>query len=248
MIADLDVTGKFAYIAARLLDVNPATNTETLVARGDYRIDPNRPDGLQAFQLPPGAWHFAAGHVPELELLGRTRHTAPLQRHLLDRGLEPTAAAARHEIPDTPGTPAVVKTPLPAVTSNTPPCARPTAAISPNGSHASRMRLTVTGTAAEFPCAQASAATQRAEHVTHVYVTVSTSAPHHRCAFLTAKGKLSAPRACDKPNELLARGTTNWQLRVKVHLAARRYLVKSQAVDDRHTRGRLSAITLVVRR
>lgn len=69
--ADLKVTGKFAYIAARLLDVDPATNTETLVARGDYRTDPNAPNGRQTFQLHEGAWHFAAGHIAELELLGR---------------------------------------------------------------------------------------------------------------------------------------------------------------------------------
>jgi dienelactone hydrolase len=69
--AELNVTGEYAYIAARLLDVNPATNTETLVARGIYRIDPNAPDGIQTFQLNAGAWHFAAGHVPKLELLGQ---------------------------------------------------------------------------------------------------------------------------------------------------------------------------------
>ena len=153
-----------------------------------------------------------------------------------------------HEIPGAPGTPRVVEMPLPAVTSNTPPCGQPATAISGTGSHASRMRLTVTGTASEFPCAQASAATTRAEHVKHVYVTVSTKAPHDRCAFLRANGKLSAPRGCGKPIDLLARGTTNWRLRVKVHLAAGRYLVKSQAVDRRHARGRWSAITLVVRR
>lgn len=76
--ADLNVTGNDAYIAARLLDVDPATNTETLVARGVYRIDPNAPDGRQTFQLNPGAWHFAAGHVPKLELLGQdTPYTRP---------------------------------------------------------------------------------------------------------------------------------------------------------------------------
>ena len=69
--ADLNVTGDYAYIAARLLDVNPKKNTETLVARGLYRIDPNAPDGVQTFQLNAGAWHFAAGHIPKLELLGQ---------------------------------------------------------------------------------------------------------------------------------------------------------------------------------
>ena len=62
------VTGDFAYIAARLWDVDPSTNTETLVTRGLYRIDA---DGTQTFQLHPGAWHFASGHIAKLELLGQ---------------------------------------------------------------------------------------------------------------------------------------------------------------------------------
>jgi dienelactone hydrolase len=69
--ATLNVTGQFAYIAARLWDVDPATNTETLVARGLYRINENSPNGQQTFQLHPGAWHFAPGHIPKLELLGQ---------------------------------------------------------------------------------------------------------------------------------------------------------------------------------
>ncbi|HEX7355827.1 MAG TPA: CocE/NonD family hydrolase [Mycobacteriales bacterium] len=76
--ADLSVTGPYAYLAARLLDVDPATNTETLVARGAYRIDPSAPNGRQTFQLHPGAWHFASGHVPTLQLLGEdTPYTRP---------------------------------------------------------------------------------------------------------------------------------------------------------------------------
>jgi hypothetical protein len=75
--ADLNVTGNYAYIAARLLDVNPATNTETLVARGIYRIASNAPDGRQQFQLYPAAWHFAAGHIPKLELLGQDSGQKP---------------------------------------------------------------------------------------------------------------------------------------------------------------------------
>lgn len=69
--ANLHVTGTFPYIVARLLDVDPATNTETLVARGTYRIDRSTRNGRLTFQLHPGAWHFAAGHIPELELLGQ---------------------------------------------------------------------------------------------------------------------------------------------------------------------------------
>jgi hypothetical protein len=69
--ANLNVTGQFAFIAARLWDVDPSTNTETLVARGLYRINGNAPNGKQTFQLHPGAWAFAAGHIPKLELLGQ---------------------------------------------------------------------------------------------------------------------------------------------------------------------------------
>jgi dienelactone hydrolase len=69
--ADLQVTGEFAYIATRLVDVDPATNTKTLVSRGAYRLDPKSPNGRQTFQTSANAYHFAAGHIPELELLGR---------------------------------------------------------------------------------------------------------------------------------------------------------------------------------
>lgn len=69
--ADLQVTGQYAYIAARLLDVDPATNTATLVSRGVYRIAPNAAFGRRTFQLWANGWHFAPGHIPELELLGR---------------------------------------------------------------------------------------------------------------------------------------------------------------------------------
>ncbi len=69
--ADLRVKGEFAYIAARLVDVDPATKTETLIARGAYRIDPAAPDGRQTFQLSANGWRFAPGHIPKLELLGR---------------------------------------------------------------------------------------------------------------------------------------------------------------------------------
>lgn len=69
--AELAVAGDHAYVAGRLLDVDPTTGTETLIARGVYRIDPKAPDGKATFQLHPAAWRFAGGHVAKLELLGR---------------------------------------------------------------------------------------------------------------------------------------------------------------------------------
>src|SRR5207302_2336219 len=71
VIARLTETGSFGFVASRLWDVDPASGMETLVARGLYRLDPSAPSGLQVFQLHPGAWHFAAGHIPKLELLGQ---------------------------------------------------------------------------------------------------------------------------------------------------------------------------------
>ncbi len=117
VIADLKVTGKFAYIAARLLDVNPATRTETLVARGVYRIDPNAPDGLQMFQLHPNAWHFAAGHVAKLELLGQdTPYLRPANGAFSISVSNLQLRLPVHEVPGARGTPPVVRKPLSVVT------------------------------------------------------------------------------------------------------------------------------------
>jgi hypothetical protein len=66
--ADVTPSGLYPYLAARLWDVDPTTNTEILVDRGVYRI---LGGGVQTFQLHPGAWHFAPGHIPKLELLGQ---------------------------------------------------------------------------------------------------------------------------------------------------------------------------------
>ena len=67
VIATLKVSGTFPALAERLWDVGP-DGRQTLVARGLYRPSG---DGRVVFQLHPGAWHFAAGHVPKLQLLAR---------------------------------------------------------------------------------------------------------------------------------------------------------------------------------
>jgi hypothetical protein len=68
VIVELDVSGSFAQLAARLWDVAPDA-TQTLVSHSLHRP---RTDNLgpQVYQLHPNGWHFAAGHRPKLELLG----------------------------------------------------------------------------------------------------------------------------------------------------------------------------------
>jgi hypothetical protein len=66
VIARFAAAGAYAQVAARLWDVAP-DGTQTLVARGVYRP---RGKDREVFQLSPGAWRFAAGHVAKLELLG----------------------------------------------------------------------------------------------------------------------------------------------------------------------------------
>ena len=111
--ADLNVTGQFGYVAERLVDVDPATNTETLVARGVYRIDPNAPNGRQVLQLHPGAWHFAAGHIPELELLGRDApYLRPSNGTFTISVSNLQLRLPVHETAGAPGTPSVVIKPL----------------------------------------------------------------------------------------------------------------------------------------
>jgi hypothetical protein len=66
IIANVDVPSPNSEVAARLVDVSPE-GTETLIARGVYR--PEGGPQQMLFQLHPQAYHFAAGHVPKLELL-----------------------------------------------------------------------------------------------------------------------------------------------------------------------------------
>ena len=110
--ADLTVTGQWAYIAARLLDVDPATNTETLVARGLYRIDPAAPNGRQTFQLHANGWRFADGHVPKLELLGQDApYSRPSNTPFTIEVSNLELRLPVHDDPGAPGTSAAVELP-----------------------------------------------------------------------------------------------------------------------------------------
>lgn len=112
--ADLNVTGEFAYIAARLLDVDPAANTKTLIARGLYRIDPDAPNGRQTFQLHANGWRFVAGHIPRLELLGRDApYARPSNGTFSITVSNLQLRLPVHEVPGAPGTPAEVTQPAP---------------------------------------------------------------------------------------------------------------------------------------
>lgn len=108
VVATLNVTGEFPEVAARLWDVDPATNTETLVARGLYRVQSS---GRQVFQLHPGAWHFAAGHTAKLELLGQD---APYARASNGQfSIAVSTLQLRLPVHDAPGSSPAVGQPLP---------------------------------------------------------------------------------------------------------------------------------------
>lgn len=65
VIAKLAVSGDYAQLAARLWDVAPDGKTQTLVARGLYRPQPDA-----VFQLHANGWRFKEGHVAKLQFLG----------------------------------------------------------------------------------------------------------------------------------------------------------------------------------
>ncbi len=67
VIAQLDVTGVNAQVAARLWDVAP-DGRQLLVSRQVLR--PRANGKPEPFQLQPAGWHVAPGHVVKLELLG----------------------------------------------------------------------------------------------------------------------------------------------------------------------------------
>jgi hypothetical protein len=70
VVADYTLPGNTSQVAARLLDVDPATGLETLVARGLWRPASGGPK-RQVFQLHPAAWQVQPGHVVKLELLAK---------------------------------------------------------------------------------------------------------------------------------------------------------------------------------
>jgi len=111
--AKLTARGTYPMLVERLWDVDPTTGTETLVDRGDYRLT-GAGTTTATFQLHPGAWHFAAGHVPKLELLSQD----PSYLRTSNGAFTITVDDLRLQLPvhDRPGAPGVPKTVKPFVT------------------------------------------------------------------------------------------------------------------------------------
>ena len=65
---DADPSAPDMYVAARLWDVDPATDMQTLVDRGVFRLGGSEPQANIAFQLFGNGWAFAPGHNMKLEL------------------------------------------------------------------------------------------------------------------------------------------------------------------------------------
>jgi hypothetical protein len=76
VIAEITSAGSDSQIAARLLDVDPGTGNQTLVARGLWRPAISGTPVRQVFQTHPAGYMFAAGHVVKLELLPNDANTA----------------------------------------------------------------------------------------------------------------------------------------------------------------------------
>jgi dienelactone hydrolase len=232
--ATLRATGTFPIVAERLWDVDPATGSETLVARGVYRLDASHPNGRQVFQLHPGAWHFAAGHIPKLELLGRDvpyvrASNGTFQITVSDLTLQLPV----HDVPGAAGVPPeVVRSPhtTPGICVSLPfaRIGRMAFSHAPRP-HAAARRVQISGTARESRCPHM----RRLARVRRVFVIIYRRVAHHRCRFVKRSGALTRPRACAAPVELVAHGTSHWVLGVR-RIPAGHYLVRTDAVDGLH--------------
>jgi hypothetical protein len=188
------------------------------------------------FQLHPGAWHFAAGHIPKLELLGQDSpyvRTSNGQFSISVSDLQLRLPV--HEAPGTPGVPASVTSPLVPAQAHPHGCmAMPYSRIARRRTHASRSVVVVSGTAGEHRCATATAANRRRQRLARVYVMIYRLAAHGRCRFVERSGALSRPRSCHRPVEFAARGTSRWSLRLTITVPRGRYVIRSDAVDQLH--------------
>lgn len=226
--ADLAPTGTYPMIAARLWDVDPGTNTETLVARGLYRVSAG---GTQTFQLHPGAWHFAAGHFPKLELLSQDSPYARTSNGQFSISVSRlTLRVPVHEVPGAPGTPSVVV--LPGSGRPGSAClAHPRSRIDRRHMRVHGHRLRVSGSASETQCAHASAVARRRQRVRTVFVSVFRGVGHGRCRYVLSSGQLSRSRSCRRPIGLKAHGTAHWHLSLRLRVPRGSYLVRVNAVD-----------------
>ena len=112
------------------------------------------------FQLHPGAWHFAAGHIPKLELLGQDSpyvRTSNGQFSISVSDLQLRLPV--HEAPGAPGTPPSVDGPAAAGHPSRAPrqaaSRDPTRGSTAGEPERSRHGITVSGTAGEHRCATA---------------------------------------------------------------------------------------------
>ncbi len=227
VIAKLKLTGKFGEIAERLWDVNPATKTETLVARGVYRIDPSKPDGTQVFQLHPGAWHFAAGHIPKLELLGRDAPYVRASNGTFSISL--TDLQLRLPVHEQPGSvPGVGKPKPPFGSGGKPPGRCHPFTVKITAASAGHAQISARGTVHERSCTSGDLGMPA---ISHISVSVSRRSTHGRCRFLTSTGVLSAARSCKRPIGLRARGTVHWTFsRKRLSLPGGSYRIAVRAV------------------
>ena len=225
VIARLSLSGSFPELAERLWDVNPATNTETLVARGLYRPSSS---GRQVFQLHPGAWHFAAGHIPKLELLAQD---SPYGRTSNGRfSISVHDLQLRLPVHDLPASSSVVGNPLAPVIIG---CSGlPSSTVARSGLLATRTLIRVSGGATDTPCPSAGRTIASRQRLARVFVVIFRPVGHDRCRFVQVSGSLGRPVLCTKPVMLPARGMRSWTLSRPARLSPGRYLIASLAFDQ----------------
>ncbi|HEY2436139.1 MAG TPA: hypothetical protein VGH93_03100, partial [Solirubrobacteraceae bacterium] len=225
VIAKLALSGTYPEVASRLWDVDPTTNTETLVARGLYRPSAS---GEQVFQLHPGAWHFAAGHIPKLELLAQDSpygRTSNGSFSIAVSGLQLRLPV--HELPRSSRVIAAPRVPVILGCSGLPAARVQTARINRYG------EVSVHGTASDQSCPSAGTTISSRQRLARVSLIVYRTAGFGHCRFLQPNGRLSRPRLCSDPVELPVRGgARRWgffgRVRNEYHS---RYLIVPDAVD-----------------
>ena len=128
VVADVVSQGPTSQIASRLVDVDPATGNETLVARGLYRPKPTGATAKRVvFQLHANGYLFKKGHVAKLELMP---NDAPYGR--VSNGQAPITVSnldLRLPVLEAPGSTPVVTEPVPKFV---PPSSDPVSELPPS--------------------------------------------------------------------------------------------------------------------
>jgi hypothetical protein len=124
----------------------------------------------------------------------------------------------------------------------------PTTTLKPPGLNRTRKAIRLKGKSKDRGCAATTTLSKRKGHVETVMVSIA-QVRRHDCRFVNQKGRIEAKfHNCRKPILMVAKGTTRWSFKLRVHnLPAGNYRAVARGVDASQNKERPNKRRNVIR-